>query len=111
MPFVFLSNLSKNDALVKLVFDHLRNLGLCALIGSIGIWKFNSSATGLVFIFDKAIGFVVGMIAFGLFFLNYDYGFNKLQEMDAPSWLKIIIFIIYGFVCSEVFLFLLRRKF
>lgn len=79
--------LSQNDELMKLVFDHLRNLGICAALLVASGWRFKNAGDGHYFWIDVVAAALVGAIAVALFFANTAHlGRHLLQMGLSPRW-------------------------
>jgi hypothetical protein len=70
MPFRYLSDFAKEDASVKLLFDHVRNIGIVAVVATGAAWKYTRAhPSGWQHVFDLGLAFALGVFAFALFFI------------------------------------------
>ena len=87
-----LAQMSADDQVVKGVFDHLRNLGLCAVVFLSGGWMLNRSELWpLWFVYPMAS--LAWACALFLFFLNQWHAILRLQKAGA-SKASLLIFMI-----------------
>lgn len=114
MAFHLLDKYAKNDATVKLVFDHLRNVGIgIAFLGAAG-WSVKHSSTELIPMWDGLIGegnvtprmaqlwdilvsAWLGLIGFGLLWFNAGHLHHRMNEAQAPRWARVGVFLFYFF--------------
>lgn len=73
--------LANNDEMMKLVFDHLRNLSICVALLVAASWRFKHAGAGAYFWFDLAAAAVVGLAAFLLFLANTAHLGRHLHQM------------------------------
>ena len=60
--FHYLDKYARDDSLVKLVFDHLRNIGLGTLVLSAATWKQKHIGEGFVAIWDHSAATMLAFI-------------------------------------------------
>lgn len=74
--------IAEDDDAVKLIFDHVRNLGICAAVFAAAVWQFHHVDNE--FFIARAAGYVafgfLALIGVWLFFVNQAHGFRKLLE-------------------------------
>lgn len=66
----FFTALAENDDASKLLFDSLRNTGICVAMLAAGSWRLSAARDGWYFWFDFACGSLVASIAVWLLVLN-----------------------------------------
>lgn len=102
--FHYLDKYASDDSIVKLVFDHLRNFGLCAVVLGAAAWKQAHVGTGATAIWDHAIATILAFVGFGLVWLNHEHLFYKLRtSTNPPVWVKVLVVIVYTIVIVELF--------
>lgn len=111
MPFVYISNLARDDATVKLVFDHFRNIGIVALIGGAAAWKFKHLPSGgWDYVGALTIASALAICAFVLWFLNYEHFIHKLNSTPYRQVLRFAITSFYALVATGLLTHLLQSK-
>jgi hypothetical protein len=98
-----------NDVVVKLVFDHIRNLALSALVIGAGKWRISHISESWVGYLDIGTGAVLFVVGGALYFLNQLHGQAKIREIGTPFWLELLFITIYAFVAVMVVLAILSR--
>jgi hypothetical protein len=107
MPFVYISNLARDDATVKLIFDHLRNLGIVSLVGVAAVWKFKHlPSSGWGYILALTIACSLAVCTFALFFLNYEHFIHRLNSTPYRKVLKVAITTFYSLVATGLLTYL-----
>ena len=92
-----------NDAALKLLFDHLRNIGISAAVFAAAGWKFQHIAP---FAFGAVIDWMMFtvLVLFGLFLfvVNQTHGMRKLRDPALPPWVYTTAALIYSIVSVTV---------
>lgn len=83
-----------NDEAVKLLFDHVRNIGICAVVFGAALWKYNNIGPGYIFFLDVIIIVLLGALAIFLFFVNQLHGLGKLRDAQ-PRW--VVHLVVHGY--------------
>lgn len=108
MPFKLMSDVARNDQIVKLLFDNLRNVGICAVVVAAGSWSQKSGGDDANQYFASAGSWLLYAAAFCLFFINMEAGFHKLRLLQAPKWILAMLSGVYAVCIGNVFLYLIR---
>ena len=109
--FHYLDKYAQQDSVVKVVFDHLRNFGLCAIVLGAAAWKQAHPGTGLVAIWDILVTATLAFVGFSLLWLNHEHLFFKLRtNTDPPTWVKIVVPIVYSVVFVELYKYVQAGK-
>lgn len=97
----FLRELAEDDGAVKVLFDHVRNLGIAAAVLGAAAWKFQH-ANRQIFAIEMLV--VVLLAAFGvfLFFVNQFHGIRKLKQAGYPSWVYQVVLHGYSLVAVTI---------
>lgn len=106
--FHYLDKYAHDDALVKVVFDHFRNLGIIAVIFGAAVWKQKNVMLDLNGLWNVASGAVLAFTAFGLIWLNHAHLHIKLRALGAPRWIEIFFSLFYVLAFGELFRYLGR---
>lgn len=101
--FHYLDKYARDDSIVKLVFDHLRNFGLCAIVLGAAAWKQHHIGTGAVAIWDHAVTAVLAIVGFGLVWLNHEHLFHNIRNTEASRWVKVLFALVYTIVIVELY--------
>ena len=109
--FHYLDKYAQNDSIVKVVFDHLRNFGLCAIVLGAAAWKQAHAGTGFVAVWDHAAAAMLGFVGFGLLWLNHEHLFFKLRtHTNPPAWAKVLVVLVYSAVFMELYKYVQAGK-
>jgi hypothetical protein len=110
--FHYLDKYAHDDTIVKLVFDHLRNYGLCALVLSVSAWKERNVGVGVEAVWDHAIVAILALVGFGLLWLNHEHLFYKLRstQKQPANWIKFLLVVLYSIVLVEFCRYLVSGK-
>jgi hypothetical protein len=102
--FHHLDKYAQQDSIVKVVFDHLRNFGLCAIVLGAAAWKQAHVGAGLVAVWDTLVAAILGFVGFGLLWLNHEHLFFKLRSnTNPPLWARIAVPFVYAVVFVELY--------
>ncbi|UMR29150.1 hypothetical protein MJ904_18900 [Massilia sp. MB5] len=104
--FHLLDRFAKDDNTVKAVFDHLRSIGLIAIVLGAAAWKLKHIGEGWVAIWDHAAAAVLGFLGFGLAWLNHENLFSKIRRSGTTRWLKLLVAFLYMLVFGQLIQFL-----
>jgi len=104
--FHLLDKYAKDDNTVKAVFDHLRNVGLIAVVLGAAAWKQKHVGEGWVAVWDYAAAAVLGFLGFGLAWLNHENLFSKVRRSSATRWLKLLVALLYTVAVGQLVQFL-----
>src|ERR1041384_7840218 len=88
-----------DDLLIKTVFDHMKNLAVCAALTGAAVWKFERN-TGAV---DLGVVAILGSVTVALATLTHFNMLHKLQSMKTPPWVYAILTGVYAVVLVEMF--------
>lgn len=83
-PIERILRLAENDAAIKLVFDHVRNLALCSLLLTLGTYILARPEGYGPPILWAVVGAVVQLSAGALTFLNALHGLKKALAIRNP---------------------------
>ena len=104
----FLRAIAENDSAVKLLFDHVRNLGIAAVVLGAAVWKFRS-AEPQIFFFEMLIVALLAVFGVFLFFVNQFHGIRKLRSAGYPGWVYHLVLQTYSLVAVTIILALVWR--
>jgi len=71
MAFHLLDKYARNDGIVKAIFDHVRNIGICAFVFAAAAWKEMHIGSGWIALWDHAAAAVLGFVGFALLWMNH----------------------------------------
>jgi hypothetical protein len=108
VPFKLMSDIAKNEQIVKLIFDNLRNVGICAIIAGAANWSQKVPGSQLNSYFAVGTSWILYAVAFCLFFINMESGFHRLRSLKAPRWVLALLGAVYGVAIGNVFHYLIR---
>jgi hypothetical protein len=100
---------TRDDSFVKFVFDHVRNIGLIALVLGASAWKQKHIESGWVAVWDHTVSALLLLTGLGLLYLNHDNLLHKLRSLNASRWIKVIIVFLYAVIFGELLKFLQSR--
>jgi hypothetical protein len=101
--------IANSDSAVKAVFDHIRNMGLCAVVLAAAGWKWSNLARGWERYLDATIGVVLVLLGFALFWINQANGLSKLRQLGLPAWWVHVYIHLYAFVSVSIIFSLVSR--
>jgi hypothetical protein len=104
----FLRAVAEDDVAVKLLFDHLRNLGIAAVVLGAGVWKFRNAEPRLLYL-ETLIAGLLGVFGVFLFFVNLFHGIGRLKKAVYPKWVFDLVLSVYSLVTVTIVLFLVTR--
>jgi len=96
----------EDDAVIKHIFDNLRNIGIAALVLAGCEWYLSQRPVTLL---SGAMAFLLGVAGTFLLFANLWYFTQKLKALPVPLWVKNFLAAIYGCVITGIFSFLASR--
>jgi hypothetical protein len=97
-----LTDYARDDSVVKLVFDHLRNFGLVALVASAAAWKWKHVSESWGAVWDYVLVAVLAASAFTLSYLNYENLLHKVRSSNSPRWIKALFGVLYALAVGEL---------
>ena len=111
MPFVSMSNLSKNENHVKIIFDYVKNIGVSALIIAAGKWQItNQYSNPPTHYYSIILGVILVLSGFCLIFINQEYIFHQIDKINPPRWIRGMLHGYIFLVASMLLLYLLTGK-
>jgi len=97
--------ISSDDSAVKLLFDHVRNVGICAVVFGAAAWQYkNLESVGYSYYFQALIIGLLVVFGVFLFFVNQFHGVAKLRSSDYPRWVLPLIMHTYSLVIVTIVL-------
>lgn len=106
----FIDKVAKNDYVVKTIFDHIRNLGLCAIVFAASGWKYRHMSAGMEWYVDVSTFALLLLVGFILLWINTVHGMHKLRAAAIPKWLKGLIGGVYGGLAFTIVMSLLAAR-
>ena len=103
--------IAQNDALVKYIFDHVRNISISCLILSVAAWKSNNLGSGYEYYFDRISSILLSFFGSFLLFINHENLFFKIRGHAKKKWVVIISLIIYSVIFYHFFNYFKIGKF
>lgn len=101
--------IAQDDSAVKMLFDHVRNLGIAAAVLSAAVWKFCNAEPQYLY-FEMLIAGLVGIFGMFLFFVNQFHGIRRLISAGHPEWVYQLVLHVYSLVAvTFIMSFLLRH--
>jgi hypothetical protein len=99
-----ITTLAGDDAAVKTLFDHVRNLGICAVVFGAAAWQFRNFAPDFRLAFVLQIAAFVALVLFGvfLFAVNMFHGVEKLKRAGYPTWIFWLVMFTYSIVTVTI---------
>ena len=110
----FLRQLAENDNALKLLFDHVRNIGLSALVLGAATWKHDHARSGSA-VDMVAVGLLYAMGVF-LFSVNFYNGVivhvhgRKEGQIEKPRWLMALVGTFYALLVTAIIEYLSSRR-
>jgi hypothetical protein len=92
---------ARDDSVVKSVFDHVRNIGLAALVLAASAWKLKHAAPFPGGLFDYLGSTLLGLIGIGLLWMNHENLFHKLRKEPLSIWVHAFLAFLYAFAILE----------
>lgn len=106
----FIDRIAKNDNAVKTIFDHIRNIGLCAILLAASGWKYRHFGVGVQWYVDAVTFAFLLIVSFLLLWLNSVHGLHKLRAATIPKWAKVLIGGSYSALVAAVIMSLLTAR-
>lgn len=100
--FNLIRRIANDDTAVKLLFDHVRNIGICAVVFGAAFWKYKNMGPDYIFFLDLAIIALLVILGVFLFFVNQFHGLDKLRDSQHPRWLFSLILYTYSIVAVTI---------
>jgi hypothetical protein len=110
MPFPFIDKFARDDSVVKSIFDHVRNIGIAAVVLAAAGWKQKAAGAGFGGAVDHFIGILLTIVAMILFWVNHENMIYKLRAGSGTKWIKVAFIALYSIVFAEFVRFLLEGK-
>ena len=110
MPFQFLSNVAKNDNVVKYLFDSVKNVGVIALVCGAAKWRFEHLGDGYNYYLNYFFGSMLYITAWSLFFIFMENALHKIKELTLSKWQKAVLNVIHGQLFLQLFFFIIGDK-
>ena len=104
--FSLFDRLGQNDSVVKAIFDHLRNFGLCCLLLVAALWKLRNVGSGWEAAWDYGTILIVIISAHVLMWINNENLISKIVPKGASFWAKVVFLFIYAVVLIELLRFM-----
>lgn len=108
--FHHLDKYAKDDNFVKLIFDHLRNIGLITLVLGAAAWKQKHLSVGASQIWDHAVIFLLMILGVSLLWINHENLFHKIRNSNISRWLKVFLALSYAIIFSELIRYALSAR-
>ena len=96
MVFHKLDGISRDDAAVKLIFEHVRNLSIALGMLGASAWLQTHSRSGWAALWDHLSAAVVGFTGFGLVWINHTNLFSKLATQPLAQWVRVAFALLYA---------------
>ena len=106
--FHYLDKYARDDALVKLIFDHLKNLSVITLLLAAATWRQKHIHPGWTGSLDILSGAALGLIGVALMWLNHENLFYKIRGSAASRWVKVGAGLLYAVVFGSLVSYSLR---
>ena len=100
--FNLIRRIAADDVAVKVLFDHVRNIGICAVVFGAALWKYRNIEPDYVFFLDWVIIVLLVLLGLFLFFVNQFHGIKKLRESNHPSWIFQLVMHTYSIVAVTI---------
>lgn len=97
-----------DDEPCKLIFDHIRNLGICAVVGGAAAWKYRNAAAGLGAYFDFAIAGLLAALFLWLFLVNQSHLIKRMYKAGVDSQVVQFFGQVYSLVAVSIILSLIN---
>lgn len=110
MAFHLLDRYARDDSIVKSIFDHLRNIGIAAVVFSAAAYKQKHIGSGLVAVWDHISALVLSVVGVALIWINHENLFYKIRNVAGARWIKATFIFIYTVVLIELLKYLEHAK-
>ena len=100
--FALIRRIASDDTTVKLLFDHVRNIGICAVVFGAAVWKYRNMATGYIYVVDILIIALLVVLGLFLFLVNQFHGIATLRKTDHPKWVLQLVIQTYSIVTVTI---------
>jgi hypothetical protein len=109
-----LARYAEDDAFVKLVFDHVQNLGVIFLVLGAAAWNqkhLGDGAAGATTVaLDVLVTFVLAIVGFCLLRLNCTHFFHRVRGHRFSGPLKFAVGLLYGVILASLLRYALDGK-
>lgn len=103
-----LSRLADDTNAVKLIFDHFRNVGLCAVVLGSAVWTYrHPPSERWVFMWVLSL-FAMSLMGICLFLLNEFHAHRLLKKAGLPLLPELVIRLGYSACIFQVLVALMR---
>ena len=109
------NRVADDDAAVKLLFDHIRNLGICALVGGGALFQLKwavqmwDSEDIHLASFRLLVALLLLVLCLFLLIVNMYHGINKIWEGPPPGLLFYVVPMVYLILAVTVVASVLDR--
>ena len=104
-----LARYAEDDAFVKLIFDHVQNLGVIFLLLGAAAWKQkhlgDGSGRATAVALDVLVTFVLAVVGLGLLWLNCTHFFHRVRGQRFSGALKFAVGLLYGVIIVSLLLY------
>jgi hypothetical protein len=97
--------IAADDATVKLLFDHVRNIGITALLFGAAAWRSSALDWSRPLLLNVMDAFTIALLmplAVFLTMVNVHHGHDKLVAATAPKWVMLLYSVGHGFVGTAI---------
>lgn len=109
-----LARYAEDEDFVKLVFDHVQNLGVIFLVLGAAAWKQKHvgevSGGRAAVTLDVLVTFVLVVIGLGLLWLNCTHFFHRVRGHRFSGLLKLVIGLLYGVILVSLLTYATEGK-
>lgn len=107
---LFVKEIATSDQAMKLIFDHVRNLGICAAVLAAAAWQIrNIGVPWQTRLIGYATAGVLTALGLWLFAVNQRHGFLKLLESGVSRRRAIVIGQIYNLAAVTLIASIITR--
>jgi uncharacterized membrane protein SirB2 len=103
-----LDGISQDDALVKLIFEHVRNLSIAVGLLAAATWLQANARDGWVAIWDHLSAATVALTGISLVWINHTNLFSKIAKRPWSRWVRFAFAILYAVIFGAMIRFLER---
>ena len=106
--FQRLDPFAKNDVVVKLIFDHVKNSSVAFGLMAAAVWLQSHSRPGWAGLWDVLSGAVLAFAGFGLVWINVSHMYFKLDKVPWGIRLRIAFVLFYTAAGVAFYRYLVR---
>ena len=85
----------EDDQFIKFVFDHIRNVALCALVFAAATAKMSPDGPFSINV-TPFLCYSFMVIGFCLMWVNFVHGLSKFRQMDVPWVIRLFLWFSYA---------------